>query len=287
MPPQHPGRHLCALFSPLLQLLTRAHCWLPSSTRRRTARPVGKPALRRPVSRLRRPKGSDPSLGEGDLQPPVRTWRAFPGHWGSPSSLSRRTHPRGATGEEAQGHGRPVRTATTPGPAAPGPQEARSPPGGHLPTKPGPAFPWEPWNSQERERPGRPQRPATCPSGLLPPRPHPRARGGGPSQEAGTHGAPRRRAGGRARSSPQATPPPHPPGGRLRGSPSARGLATPSRAARPGPPLLDGAGAWKRLPPGLTHPPDRARRGPTRNPTHPHLLFWLGRSQEPSPSPGP
>ena len=90
--------------------------------------------------------------------------------------------------------------------------------------------------------------------------PTPTCSGGGPSQEASTHGAHWRRPGGRARSSPQATPPPHPPG---RGSPSARGLATPSRAARPGPSPPGQRWGLEAAPSRFNpHPPtERARRG--------------------------
>lgn len=198
---------------------------------------------------------------------------------GQPPSLSPENPLRGATGEEAQGHGgsaghgRPVRTATTPGP-----QEASSPPGGPLPTKPGPAFPCEPWNSHERERPGRPQRPATCPSGLLPPRPHPRARGGGPSQETGTHRPHWRRPGGRARSSPQAPPPPHPPGRRLQGSLFARGQAAPSRAARPRPSPHGRRWGLEAAPSRFDPLPDRARgAGGAHSQPHPPPPAFLAR----------
>ena len=153
---------------------------------------------------------------------PLLTLAENPPPWVLQSLSGRSPRPRGP--REASAHGDHSRAARGPLPTwRPPPHQGR------------PRLPLEPWNSQERERPGRPQRPATCPSGLLPPRPHPRAREAAPHRkQARTEHTGGARAEGPARA-PRPRPHPTRRAGISWGSQSARGLATPSRAARPGP----------------------------------------------------
>lgn len=195
---------------------------------------MGKPAPSKAVSRLRRPKGSDPQPGPGwrPSQPPVRTWRAFPGHWGSPPHSRENPPPRCYWGRSPRPR-RPVRHSDHSRAAW-----GRKRPAPHLEATSHQARPRLPLGALEFRRagsaPGAPRgRPPALPGSSLRAHTHVLGEAAPHRKQARTE----RPGGARAEGPARAPALPH------RTSPGVSGVSrppapafTPSRAARPGPP---------------------------------------------------